>query len=590
MGTSHGKARSTMARIARMLSAGALGVALIAAVPAWGQFAASKRFAPAAILSGNPTKLTIRLRNIIIPPPALTLSAISFADSFPAGMVLVPGVDPAFQCGGNLGFAANGFTFANGVVGPSSFCELTVTVTVNSAVDLKLTNVTSAISYSLAVGFPIQTIGAVSGVLAVTGGIPPAITSAPPPDGQLGVPYDYAVSVKGTPPVNVFAAGLPPGLAFSPATLHITGTPAALGSYSGRISAVNGFLPDALQNFTIGIRPPALTIVAPPSSDLGTFVAGQAIEFAFDAVGGVPPYSWAQVGGTLPLGTAIVPPGILFGRAAGAGTFVFDIQVIDAIGATAVRRYTLVEEKYPSTLQVTISPNPAVSGQTLTVSAAPTHLMSFPTGQVDVWLAASAERCPAPFETGPLPETEIKRSATLAGPLPEAQFAFPNLRIDDYRVCAAYSGDANHTAATAGPLDAYVIKGVLLAPPLVALAAPDRVAGNAAIPAQVIVTPVGTTLMPGGSVRVLAGGQPVASALLAGGVAWVVLTAPAEGTVSLSAEYLGDGTFPPAVSPLVLVSVAADGVAIPTLSERALALLALALAALAAHRLRRRNR
>jgi hypothetical protein len=577
-----------MARIARMFSAGALGVALIAAVPAWGQvppFAAFKRFVPATILSGNPTKLTIRLQNI---NPTLTVSAISFADSFPAGMVLVPGVDPAFQCGGNLAFAANAFTFANGAVGPSSFCELTVTVTANSAVDLKLTNVTSAISYSFGAGF--QTIGPVNGGLAVTGGIPPAITSAPPPDGQLGVPYDHAVSVTGTAPVNVFAAGLPPGLAFSPATLHITGTPATLGSYSGRISADNGFLPDALQNFTIGIGPPALTIVAPPSSDLGTFVAGQAIEFVFDAVGGVPPYSWAHVGGTLPLGTGIVPPGILFGRAAGAGTFVFDIQVIDAIGAKAVRRYTLVEEKYPSTLQVTISPNPAVSGQTLTVSAAPTHLLSFPTGQIDVWLAASAERCPAPFETGPLPETEVKRSATLAGPLPEAQFTFPNLRIDDYRVCAAYSGDANHTAATAGPLDAFVIKGALLAPPLVALAAPARVTGNAAIPAQVIVTPVGTTLMPGGSVRVLADGQPGASALLAGGVAWVVLMAPAEGTVSLSAEYLGDGTFPPAVSPLVLVSVAADGVAIPTLSEMALALLALALAALAAHRLRRRNR
>jgi uncharacterized repeat protein (TIGR01451 family) len=89
-----------MARIARMLSAGTLGVALSAAVPAWSQvppFAAFKSFVPATILSGNPTKLTIQLQNI---NSVLTASAIRFTDSFPAGMVLVPGVDPAFQCGG----------------------------------------------------------------------------------------------------------------------------------------------------------------------------------------------------------------------------------------------------------------------------------------------------------------------------------------------------------------------------------------------------------------------------------------------------------------------------------------------------------
>ncbi|NDP43362.1 MAG: hypothetical protein GZ089_11705, partial [Aromatoleum sp.] len=64
------------------------------------------------------------------------------------------------------------------------------------------------------------------------------------------------------------------------------------------------------------------------------------------------------------------------------------------------------------------------------------------------------------------------------------------------------------------------------------------------------------------------------------------------GTIEIAAEYAGDGAFPPAVSSPVSVAVdvklqVSDPARIPALSDRTLLWVALALAALGAHRLRR---
>jgi hypothetical protein len=132
---------------------------------------------------------------------------------------------------------------------------------------------------------------------------------------------------------------------------------------------------------------------------------------------------------------------------------------------------------------------------------------------------------------------------------------------------------------------------VLLAPPTVALSAPGHMAGTGVIAAQVRVTPNDTTLIPQGTVRLLADGQSIASATLRDGTAWVVVdTPPAPGARSFAALYTGDGVFPPATSaPLVVILEAPGATAIPALSPTALALLALVLAVVAVQRLRRRR-
>ncbi|MEO8677032.1 MAG: Ig domain-containing protein, partial [Casimicrobiaceae bacterium] len=360
-----GTSRGAMCRLA--LGMLVLGAAAFVAGPAAAQvvtFSAAKTFAPPTINSGNPTTLTIRLQNT---DKVRAASAISFTDNFPAGMVLVPG-DPAFQCGGNLGFVANAFTFANGTVPPASFCDVLVTVTAKSPTNLTLTNTTSTISFSY-VG-AVGSIPGVTGVLNVTGGIPPAITSAPPPGGQIGVAYDYAVTVFGTAPIAVTVSGLPPGLSFSPATLHITGIPTTVGAFAGTITAINGFLPNAVQNFTINIQPPPLTIVTPPASIAPPVLIGTPIDVTLQAVGGSPPYVWTVVGGALPPGVTLALDGHLTGEPTAAGTYTFVVQVNDALGRSTTQTYILDIVKIAAALTFTVTPKPVISGQTMTVAAA----------------------------------------------------------------------------------------------------------------------------------------------------------------------------------------------------------------------------
>jgi hypothetical protein len=505
MDESHPQARTTRARVARMGPRVVLAALLAVAGGAVGQtapFTATKTFAPATILSGDPTALTIRLRNT---DKTLVASAISFSDTFPAGMVLAPGANPTVQCGGSLVLSAGGFTFADGTVPVASFCDVKVTVTVNSRVDVNRTNTTSPIAYSY---IDVQ-------------------QDIPGPSGALAV------------------AGLPP-----------------------------------------------LTIVTPPAALAPPVAVSSAIDFTLQAVGGVPPYRWSLAGGVLPPGVTLGADGRLSGTPGAPGTYTFDARVVDARGATAVRTYTLAVVKITGAFKVTVNPSPATSGQTVTITATVSGGGPAPTGAVEAWVAGTGARCPPPFEFGDPANPVAPVRAAILDATGRAQFAIANLKIDDYGVCVRYGGDANFSEAFAGPVDAFVIKGALIAPPTIALSVPHQVGSRAAIPIRVSVTPVDTPLVPGGNVRILAGGQPVASAVLADGIARVVLTAPASpATMELSAEYAGDGTFPPASSAPALVRIlAADSLSIPSLSDATLALLALILAGFAARRLRRHPR
>lgn len=93
--------------------------------------------------------------------------------------------------------------------------------------------------------------------------IAPTITSATPPaTGTVGVPYHFTVTATGTAPITFTAPGLPTGVAISGAGV-ISGTPMTAGTFTGTITAANGTLPDATQNFSIvvSVVPPDFTAV-----------------------------------------------------------------------------------------------------------------------------------------------------------------------------------------------------------------------------------------------------------------------------------------------------------------------------------------
>ncbi|MBN8621271.1 MAG: putative Ig domain-containing protein, partial [Anaerolineae bacterium] len=97
----------------------------------------------------------------------------------------------------------------------------------------------------------------------------PVITSAAPIDGTESVAYSHTYTATGTLPItySVTAGALPTGLTLSSAGV-ISGTPTAVGTYTGTVTATNGTLPDATQNFTIviGTVPVAPAVVELPAA------------------------------------------------------------------------------------------------------------------------------------------------------------------------------------------------------------------------------------------------------------------------------------------------------------------------------------
>ena len=58
--------------------------------------------------------------------------------------------------------------------------------------------------------------------------------------------------------------------------------------------------------------------------------------------GGVPPYSWSHVAGTLPPGLSVqASPGRVKGTPTTAGTFTFTVRVDDSSGQFATQQFTI---------------------------------------------------------------------------------------------------------------------------------------------------------------------------------------------------------------------------------------------------------
>lgn len=94
----------------------------------------------------------------------------------------------------------------------------------------------------------------VSWVPSAPPAVAPTITSlAPTAPGIVAVPYVFACTATGTAPITFTASGLPTGLTISP-TGAISGTPTTKGTFNGTITASNGTLPNATQNFSIVIN------------------------------------------------------------------------------------------------------------------------------------------------------------------------------------------------------------------------------------------------------------------------------------------------------------------------------------------------
>ena len=448
-----------------------------------------------------------------------------------------------------------------------------------------------------------------SGVASFAHGITDIKFPTPLPAAQVNQPYSFTftpVGVQGSLTWSINPAGcLDPNLDIDNGG-QLSGTPTVSAVYNCQVTATDRIIGDGSSSVTkdfmlvvqaAGPPPPpppppcvapTITSGAPPSATVGVRYA-----FTVTASGDSP----------LTLSVSGLPPGLAFDPASAivsgvptaAGTSTLTITASNQC-ERAVQTQTLTVVRSASTLSILASPNPAYFSQAVIVIVRAAGGPFPPQGVILLCAREASAFCPPPFDSPPpgTPASSIR--ALLSAPLDgggQASFTLTGLTIDNYKLAASYGGDAAHEGATAGPIDEFVIKGVLLAPPKVALAAPLRATLGAPLSIGVRVTPSEPAPMPTGTVRLYAGTSLVGSAMLdASGSTQFGIAATSTGALSLRADYSGDALFPPAASSERSITIAAGPIdaVVPAVGPLGLGLLALALAVLGMRPLYRRAR
>jgi hypothetical protein len=255
------------------------------------------------------------------------------------------------------------------------------------------------------------------------------------------------------------------GIRLDTSTGTLSGTPSAPGTYQCVIIAVDTYptpVTTAQRAFTLVVEPqcvePFISSGAPPPA-----TAGAPYAFAVSATGSPSPV----------LSVAGLPPGLSFDAASGlisgtpdaAGTSTLTVTANNGCGAPAVQTFTLTVDRAATTLSLVALPEVAVFGQPVTATLVASGGPASPQGAVQLCVRGTGMFCGPPFDTVPPGTPPEKIAAPFSGtldPSGRADFRLTGLTIDAFTLLAFYAGDSSHLAASAGPVDVLVIKGVLL--------------------------------------------------------------------------------------------------------------------------------
>jgi uncharacterized repeat protein (TIGR03803 family) len=234
--------------------------------------------------------------------------------------------------------------------------SLSVTGTIGSAFSYQITATNNPTSFSsgwLPPGLSLNTTtGVISGIPTATGtstlniyasngatgsavlniNVPgaPSITSGSPPTAFTGVPYSFTLISNSypAPTFSITSGALPTGLTISSAGV-ISGTPSAVGTFTGTITANNGVAPVATQNFSIAVQTlPQIKNGPPPNGTLGT-----PYSFTF-TYSGSPAPTFSVTSGSLPAGLTLSSAGVISGTPVTTGLSIGIITASNGAGAT----------------------------------------------------------------------------------------------------------------------------------------------------------------------------------------------------------------------------------------------------------------
>ena len=165
---------------------------------------------------------------------------------------------------------------------------------------------------------------------------PLSIATTPLALAAQGSPYSATLSATGgTAPYSwILISGSPPsGVALSPAGI-ISGTPVAVGTFTFTVEVTDDTAPTPLTatgtlSISVALAPLSIRTTSLPDA-----IVGAAYGATLVAAGGTAPYSWTLSGGSLPVGLALSPSGVITGTPTGQGSATFTVQAIDATSPT----------------------------------------------------------------------------------------------------------------------------------------------------------------------------------------------------------------------------------------------------------------
>ena len=180
-----------------------------------------------------------------------------------------------------------------------------------------------------------------SQAISITVAPPPplTITTTSLPGGTNGTPYTQTLQAsEGVPPYTwlLTSGSLPPGLTLS-SNGAISGTPSGTTTttFTFTVSVTDSETPTrATKTATLSIA-----VTQPPLSIVTTSLAGGSVGNPYSqtlqAIGGMPPYTWSILAGTLPAGVSLNPgTGAITGTPTGTGTFPITVNVTDSAHTT----------------------------------------------------------------------------------------------------------------------------------------------------------------------------------------------------------------------------------------------------------------
>ncbi|MHC4714610.1 MAG: putative Ig domain-containing protein, partial [Planctomycetota bacterium] len=187
------------------------------------------------------------------------------------------------------------------------------------------------------------------------------ITTSSLADGQVGVAYSETLAATGgvTPYSWAVTVGsLPAGLSLNAGTGEISGTPTAYETANFTVEVTDSDAPASTdtQALSITIDPAALVIT---TASLADGQVGVAYSETLAATGGVTPYSWAVVVGSLPAGLSLnAGTGEISGTPTAYETANFTVEVTDSDAPASTDQQALSITIDPAALVITTASLP----------------------------------------------------------------------------------------------------------------------------------------------------------------------------------------------------------------------------------------